>query len=430
MILVLFFAMSLRSLTEGAPIIPEDETPKDFGITCQQFRTLPSIVYSCLLTMFACMWTAVHPNLPDPDGSKVRVFGRRIKIVLIALLAPEYILYWALEQRKAAKALVKAAKAGEPSVISRNCPSRNIVANPALAHWTIVHGYFLVMGGFVLEDAQGIPLHPAIPGKHNMDWADFIFPHLSEKQIRDRSKGDAFTKLIVLAQLSWFLTQCIARGVKHLPLTELELATAAHVALTVLIYAVWWDKPLDVACYIPVSRSEAGKEKTFSDWDSASWSWGRFGDFFGTENALRQTPRVPTFFSGTQHHHETADLTLFAIQFALGSIFGSIHCIAWNFDFPSRTEQLLWRISSGIITGYAGVAFLTTTFRLALKSFPDSWGESFFAGLTGAVVLFGLPYYIVARLILLFLALFTLRDLPPNAHLAVRWTTFLPHLGS
>jgi hypothetical protein len=39
-----------------------------------------------------------------------------MKIVLIALLAPEYILFWALMQRKAANALVTAAKAGEPNV--------------------------------------------------------------------------------------------------------------------------------------------------------------------------------------------------------------------------------------------------------------------------------------------------------------------------
>jgi hypothetical protein len=116
MLLALFFALSLRSITIGAPIIPEGATPKDSGISCQQFRTLPSIVYSCLLTMFACTWTAVHPNLPAPDDSKARVFGRRMKIVLVAILAPEYILFWALQQRKAAKELVKAAKAGEPNV--------------------------------------------------------------------------------------------------------------------------------------------------------------------------------------------------------------------------------------------------------------------------------------------------------------------------
>jgi hypothetical protein len=116
------------------------------------------------------------------------------------------------------------------------------------------------MGGFILEDQEGTPLYPAVPGLSNMEWADFVFPRVSEKQLRDRSKGDAFTKAVVIAQLTWFLTQCIARGVKHLPLTGLELVTAAHTVLTVLIYAAWWDKPLDVACYIPVLRSDAARE--------------------------------------------------------------------------------------------------------------------------------------------------------------------------
>ena len=112
MILALFLALSLYNLTKGAPIIPEDATPRESGVVCQQFRTLSSIIYSCLLTIFACTWTAVHPNLPGPDDSKIQVLRRRLKIVLVTLVAPEYTLYWALMQRKAAKELVKAAKRG------------------------------------------------------------------------------------------------------------------------------------------------------------------------------------------------------------------------------------------------------------------------------------------------------------------------------
>jgi hypothetical protein len=115
MILALFFALSLRSLTDGAPIVPEDATPKESGVTCQQFRTISSIIYSCLLTMIACTWTAVHPNLPGPDDSKIQIFRRRMKVVLVTLIAPEYTLFWALMQRQAAQELVKAAKKGELS---------------------------------------------------------------------------------------------------------------------------------------------------------------------------------------------------------------------------------------------------------------------------------------------------------------------------
>ena len=180
-------------------------------------------------------------------------------------------------------------------------------------------------------------------------------------------------------------------------------------------------------CYIPVSHSDSAKEKAFNGFDTKP-RWDRFLDFFVADNGLSQTPRVPIFFSGTSHHQKTENAPL-AIEFAIGSIFGSIHCIAWNFDFSSRAEQLLWRISSGIITGYAAVAFLTTMLSLVLESLSESW--SGVLGVLAAVTIgFGLPVYIVARLILLFFALFTLRDLPPNAYLAVRWTTFLPHMGS
>ena len=35
---------------------------------------------------------------------------------------------------------------------------------------------------------------------------------------------------------------------------------------------------------------------------------------------------------------------------AIGIIFGSIHCTAWQFQFPSYIEQLLWRISAISVT--------------------------------------------------------------------------------
>jgi hypothetical protein len=31
-------------------------------------------------------------------------------------------------------------------------------------------------------------------------------------------------------------------------------------------------------------------------------------------------------------------------------VFGSLHMIAWNFDFPTATEKLLWRIASTMFT--------------------------------------------------------------------------------
>ena len=77
------------------------------------------------------------------------------------------------------------------------------------------------------------------------------WPTITE-EIIDRSKGNYLSKTIVLLQTTWFIIRCIARGAYGLTVTELEVATLAFSALTGVIYFLWWDKPLDVRCSIPV----------------------------------------------------------------------------------------------------------------------------------------------------------------------------------
>ena len=56
-------------------------------------RTLQSIIYSCLSTIFLCTWVALHLNVPR-DPTKVSPF-RRAWFMLGALLAPELVLVFA-----------------------------------------------------------------------------------------------------------------------------------------------------------------------------------------------------------------------------------------------------------------------------------------------------------------------------------------------
>ena len=78
------------------------------------------------------------------------------------------------------------------------------------------------------------------------------WPAITKEEIADRSKGDYLSKMIVLFQTTWFIGQCISRGASGLTITELEVVTIAFASLTGVIYYLWWDKPLDVRCSIPV----------------------------------------------------------------------------------------------------------------------------------------------------------------------------------
>lgn len=76
------------------------------------------------------------------------------------------------------------------------------------------------------------------------------FPSISEEEINDRSKGDIVFKGLAILQLLWFLTQMLVRVILRLDVTNIELTTTALILSTIVMYAFWWSKPLDV--HIPV----------------------------------------------------------------------------------------------------------------------------------------------------------------------------------
>ena len=78
------------------------------------------------------------------------------------------------------------------------------------------------------------------------------FPSITEEEIEDRSKADGLAKGIALLQTTWFIAQCISRTAQGLIITEIELVTLAFAALNGISYFLWWNKPLDVKCCVPV----------------------------------------------------------------------------------------------------------------------------------------------------------------------------------
>jgi hypothetical protein len=69
-------------------------------------RTLWDVIWSCAATLFACTWTAIHPNIPGMDEGTFAIYRHRLFIMILALIAPELIITWAARQffsaRKAA----------------------------------------------------------------------------------------------------------------------------------------------------------------------------------------------------------------------------------------------------------------------------------------------------------------------------------------
>ena len=64
-------------------------------------RTLFGVAWSCILTVFICAWTSVHPNVP-PQSRMGGLFAR-VKLMFWTVVAPELVLAWAVRQWFAAK---------------------------------------------------------------------------------------------------------------------------------------------------------------------------------------------------------------------------------------------------------------------------------------------------------------------------------------
>jgi hypothetical protein len=118
--------------------------------------------------------------------------------------------------------------------------------------WTMTHGFWAAMGGIAIDTttadcfsshrctltAKGV----SFLLKHNPD----SLPDIAEDDVKDKSKGSSFSKFVACIQTAWFCLSCIARISDRLPLSMLELNTFAHALCTVVVYILWWKKPLDI----------------------------------------------------------------------------------------------------------------------------------------------------------------------------------------
>ena len=66
-----------------------------------------SLLSTCILTLGLCVYTSIYLNIPEHNASRIKIFLRRTKWVLIALLAPEFVVYNAWWQRNHAKEILR-----------------------------------------------------------------------------------------------------------------------------------------------------------------------------------------------------------------------------------------------------------------------------------------------------------------------------------
>ncbi|KAF7370000.1 hypothetical protein MSAN_00630000 [Mycena sanguinolenta] len=285
-------------------------------------RTLFSVVWGCLATIFACTWV--------------------LKMMLIAMIAPELMVGFAARQYFGSRELVNEYK------------------------FSSTQAFFFCMGGFVSPTGHPIATieqlgHPNA-SKEQLEDPDVgselqrAIQNVNKEDITDKSKGDALSKGVALLQGLWFILQCIARVHQRLAITQLEVATLAFAVVNIFIWLLWWNKPLDVQRPIVVGPPTQPDTETVTLPDQPSL-WDRFWAAIGSEYGDKYKPlssvSVPSFWSMDRKGNE-ALIPLFLV----GALFGAIHCTAWNAVFPTHREMWIWRTSALVITVFPALILL------------------------------------------------------------------------
>ncbi|KAJ7469584.1 hypothetical protein FB451DRAFT_1091624 [Mycena latifolia] len=366
-----------------------------------QPRTLIGLLWSCLTTIFACTWVSVHPNLPRPGPTQrwLNPNWRRIRMMVIAIIAPELIVFCAARQFFFARAFSKEFG------VSKH------------------HGFFFAMGGFVSRGS----LHPITTLKQLEDplmGAQYLadIRATDSEEILDKSKGDALSKGFALLQSSWFIAQCLARISAHLPLSALEVTTLAFSAVNIIIRIIWWGKPVDVQTAIPIGPSPSGDPCTAMvariPSQRRSILESMTGAIYGgTDYDPATSHEVPALWCPPAPAIQNF-MRAFFLETLVAIIFGTIHCAAWHAPFPSAPEAWAWRLASAAVTLIPTLIGLAQLWR-PRAAHPAQLEVVFFGTLLG---------YIVSRLVLIILPFTTLRALPAQSLVEIEWITYIPHI--
>lgn len=423
-------------------------------------RGTMEIVWTCLATMFTCTWVCLHLNVPSTHDGWWTDFGRKLKWMLIMILAPEYVATTALAQRSIARASVKRVKQWyndhksdiEKGGGAENDDGREYVEGETLEgggtedqagvqmsdehagvkdghvrgshvsveivedqpEWTMTHAFFVGMGGLTCKFAGNeIKTLNTDDLLFLVDEGYVEFPKITQKDIEDRSKADGLVKALACIQISWLVVECVGRFIAGLPISEIELATCAFVSCTLPVYGAWWNKPKDVQAPIRIDLRP-----------------GRYPP------RLPEVPRRKIRLAAAKRERALNDtmLTFADTRRArvglFGILFNAIHCAAWKFSFPTTTERTLWRICS--VTATAIPAAIGLVWLVVLRNFDrtdDPWTlPRLYGRLRVWFTYLCAPVYTVARLIILVQIFLCLRSMPSDIYQRLSWGDYIPHI--
>ena len=366
-----------------------------------------AIISNCLSTIFACTWTIQHLNVPGKSTSdgKWDQKLRSCKWMLVNILFPEFIvLQAAFELLMAMKALNQIADNGKDvdypwwyhrhprsaliqeffdlwrrfrGLLSSSCPHDDRDCEnqkpEEVPKWTLTQCFFGNMGGlhYVYGDSQFPLTALQIATEQNKFGGRFDHPDKPEEDIQEKSKNDSFAKCVTALQILQLALSLMVRTNQGLAFSQLEAITLGFAICGVTIYLIYLDKPQNVETPFRVEGGVADGgpiqfEKTFeSFWELLT---NKKTDTAEMKAVVRiKNDNIPIV------RNSSVDPAVVLLALISG-LFGAIHAIAWNFEFPTAVEKRCWQTATAIAAGSPMAGLITIPFAQWTVSSGDPQG--------------------------------------------------------
>lgn len=172
------------------------------------------------------------------------------------------------------------------------------------------------------------------------------FPHITKAQIDDRNKGDGLVKCLAVIQVLWLIIQLIIRATGSRRSSQIEITALAFAVCALITYLLLLPRPKDVNTPIVVNAVRDVDYEEFCRIVRLSQTMVFNISFSGNLNYTIPTATRPYIEEHAGTYLTVEDLGLYGGL----SVFGAIHLVAWNFDYPNDGERLAWRVSALIVT--------------------------------------------------------------------------------
>jgi hypothetical protein len=226
-------------------------------------------------------------------------------------------------------------------------------------------------------------------------------PNISKGDIEDKSKSDFLVKFSAVAQVMWQIIQLIIRWKKGLPSSQIEVATVGFSLCAFIMYLAYWNKPQNVQTPHRVqAKRYPTKEEIFQ---LAERGPAMDSTYTGIQYSI---PEHAIHIDLTATEENTLDGGILGWSGVTvgGVLFGLMHCTAWNFDFPTPVERLLWRIASIITTALPILHYVRALCWVALGRWEKNHKQRFISSQTLSAANAGVRFFGATGLFLYFIS--------------------------